>query len=303
MPAPIIRIIRKREIDEQFVSAVETALSMLKCWQDSVARPDEASLTEFRDMWCKAATTVLADIYVRHGQYQVAKQEGDSSTIAEFQLIADHAPFIEPTGNAVLLALVCYLLDQLGDEAKRVGLQIRHSSQWSDEELIQLRIVLKALDNVRLRNDEVRRLTSRVKRELFILSSHKDMNDGAGADGTGDPGEDGPVEPSGFRWKGKEFSGLTQTAFRLLKFHWYRGTWKARYFNEDQFRKRVFDDPNRPVGRERVDSQSKHINGKFDESDMLLHMKVEAKRSFVSEIRQPKFDERRKRRAKRKKKS
>ena len=115
------------------------------------------------------------------------------------------------------------------------------------------------------------------------------------------PGEDGPVEPSGFRWKGQEFSGLTPTAFRLLKFHWSNDKWLTRYFNKDPYGLDVFQDAAVVINRGLVDSHQTKINHAFVDSEMLLYMKVEKEKTFVREITQGEFDKRRKRRVKRKK--
>ena len=114
-------------------------------------------------------------------------------------------------------------------------------------------------------------------------------------------GEDGPVEPSGFRWKGKEFSGLTPTAFRLLKFHWSNDKWLTRYFNKDPYGLDVFQDAEVAINRRLVDSHQTKINHAFAESKILLYMTVEKERTFVCAITQDEFDKRRKRRVKRKK--
>jgi hypothetical protein len=276
---------------------------MLQVWQESVSDPENASPKEFGDLWCSGAPAILSILFTETGQHQVPNKERTSSDIAVYDLIEDEKSFIEATGAAVLARLVDELSDKVCDETRRVGLAVADYHEWSEGDFELLRGALFQLADISLQNDEIRKLNARVSRELMLVQDETVETEDRCVERSGDSGEDGPVEPSGFRWKGKEFSGLTQTAFRLLKFHWYRGTWKTRYFSEEQFRKRVFDDPDGTVGRKRVDSQSKHINGKFDESDMLLHMRVEAKRSFVGEIRQPEFDARRKRRLKRKKKS
>ena len=100
---------------------------------------------------------------------------------------------------------------------------------------------------------------------------------------------DGPVDPSGFRWKGHAFSGLTATQFRLLKFHWSEGSWRVRYFNEDDYADEVFLDHAICVDRGRVDGHQKAINRAFREASMLLHMTVESERSYVKEINEEDF--------------
>lgn len=112
---------------------------------------------------------------------------------------------------------------------------------------------------------------------------------------------DGPVEPDGFRWKGEVAIGLKPTAFRLLKFHWDNGKWVTRYFDKDDFAGKVFLDHGESINRSRVDAHQTVINRAFVESEMLLYMKVEQKRTFVVEISQERFAELTKKRMRRKK--
>jgi len=328
MEKPKYHELGRLECDRAFIPAVESGLRMLKVWQKSVSDPKNASLEEFGDSWCSGAAAILSIVFAGVGQHLVVTKERTTGNFVVLELIEHRKPFIEPTAAGVLAALITELTRDVCREAKRVGLDVSRYGKWSKEEFKLLRVALGSLADIALRNDEIRKLKARVSREIMLVSgdpsetensrvepSDPDVyedtpvepsgfpGEDAPVEPSGFPGEDAPVEPSGFRWKGKEFSGLTPTAFRLLKFHWYRGTWKTRYFSEFEYRKQVFDDPDGTVGRKRVYSQQKFINRKFDESDILLHMTVEAERSFVREMSQRKFDERRKRRVKRKKKS
>lgn len=112
---------------------------------------------------------------------------------------------------------------------------------------------------------------------------------------------DGPVEQNGFRWKGKRFTGLTETQFRLLKFHWNGSGWRTRYLIDDDYGRDVFLDLAEVVTRQRVDSHQKAINGKFLASGMLLWMRVHCDRSYVQEINHDEYKKAVKRRKKKQK--
>jgi hypothetical protein len=173
----------QQECDQSFVPSVEIALSMLKCWQESVKDPEEASLTKFRDLWCCGAPGIVSIAMGGSGQYQVIQEERNSSTIAEFQLIEKRDAYIRSTGVAVLLYFIADLMHLLASEVKRVDLHVANYHRWTDEELIRIRTVLRRLANVRLRQDEVRRLAARVGRELMLLPACVNNPEG-----------DGPVE-------------------------------------------------------------------------------------------------------------
>jgi hypothetical protein len=95
---------------------------------------------------------------------------------------------------------------------------------------------------------------------------------------------DGPVEQNGLRWKGKQFTSLTETQFRLLKFHWDGSGWRTRYLNDEGYGRDVFGDSAVDVTRQRVESHQKAINRAFLASEMLLFMRVHSDRSYVQEI-------------------
>ncbi len=95
----------------------------------------------------------------------------------------------------------------------------------------------------------------------------------------------GPVEPGGFRWNGLEFSGLTSTQFRLLKYHWSKNQWVVRYFNDDAYAAEVFGDHAISVDRGRVDGHQTAINKAFRAAEMPFYMTVKSDHSFVRDIR------------------
>jgi hypothetical protein len=309
---PQVHRIGQHECDQRFVPAVETGLRMLQVWQESVSDPENASPKVFGELWCCGAPVILSILFTEIGQHQVPNKERTSSDIAVYDLIEDEKSFIEATGAAVLARLIDELSDKVCDETRRVGLAVADYVEWSEADFELLRGALFQLADISLRNDEIRKLNARVSRELMIVQgetdetedsrvepSDPDVREDAHVESSGDPSEDGPVDPSGFRWKGKEFSDLTPTAFRLLMFHWDEGKWRARYFNKHAFGREVFIDAEVTVDRSRVDSHQTKINHAFVDSEMLLRMKVEKDRTFVYKITQGELKELQKRKRKR----